>query len=76
MNSYDICICFYFSEKVSVPSDKQFILIEGENRAKTIIESGDAGDVIESTTFTIAADNFAAWNITFVVNYTLYNSYI
>ncbi|XP_060668120.1 probable pectinesterase 29 [Ziziphus jujuba] len=58
-----------YTEKVSVPSDKQFILIEGENRAKTIIESGDAGDVIESTTFTIAADNFAAWNITFVNTY-------
>lgn len=63
---------FDISEKVLVPADKQFIFIQGEDRAKTVIESGEAGDVVKSTTFTILADNFVAWNINFMVNYSIY----
>lgn len=69
-------ISFIFSEKVSVPEDKQFIVVEGENRANTVIQWGDAGDVVKSTTFTILADNFVAKNITFKVRLSCSCSYI
>ena len=55
------------SEKVTTQQDKQFIILEGESMRMTIITYEDGGDVIESTTFKMYANNFVARGITFKV---------
>ncbi|KAK6911662.1 Pectinesterase, catalytic [Dillenia turbinata] len=52
-------------EKVHIPIDKPYILLEGESYTNTIIQYGDYGSCIGSSTFKLYADNFAANQITF-----------
>ncbi|PKI75106.1 hypothetical protein CRG98_004441 [Punica granatum] len=55
-----------YTEQVSIPQNKPYILLEGEGR-KTIIQSGGHGSVRGTSTFTVNADNFVASRITFKV---------
>lgn len=58
---------FSISEKVMIPRDKPYIVLEGHPKYLTAIEFGDAGSVAKSPTFTLLADNFVARNILFKV---------
>jgi hypothetical protein len=55
------------SEKVQIPQDKQYIILEGENNSLSVIQYGDFGSSLESSTFQLYADNFMARDITFKV---------
>lgn len=57
------------SEKVTIQRDKQFIVLEGENSHTTVISWEAGGNVVESSTFTMLADNFVARDIAFKVIY-------
>ncbi|XP_062085807.1 probable pectinesterase 55 [Humulus lupulus] len=57
-----------YNEKVLVPQDKQYIVVEGEGKDTTTITleaGGDSG--MQNTTFTVLADNFVARDITFQI---------
>ncbi|KAM1156852.1 hypothetical protein EV1_027279 [Malus domestica] len=54
----------YF-EKVVIPREKPYIILEGNPRHLTTIEFGDAGSSATSSTFELSADNFVARNIVF-----------
>ncbi|XVF31474.1 hypothetical protein REPUB_Repub16aG0149200 [Reevesia pubescens] len=54
-----------YNEKVNIPRDKPNILLEGESREMTIIQFGDGGDSITSSTFSLYAEEFVAMDITF-----------
>jgi pectinesterase len=64
------------SEKVEVPLNKSFILLEGEGRVQTIIEWGDHANAggnsttttSTSPTFTSYATDFMARDISFKVS--------
>ncbi|XP_018715959.2 probable pectinesterase 55 [Eucalyptus grandis] len=58
-----------YKEKVIVPSDKPCIVLEGSSASKTIIEWGDAIEVVKSATFTVYAENFKAKDIMFKNTY-------
>ncbi|KAJ3676305.1 hypothetical protein LUZ60_003717 [Juncus effusus] len=70
-----------YKEKVTIPKEKQFILLEGQSTDTTIIQwdshsngslaSLDAEDIltIDTATFTVNADNFVARQITFQNSY-------
>lgn len=58
---------FPYSEKVVIPQDKPYIILEGHPKFLTAIEFGDFGSVGKSPTFTLLADNFVARNILFKV---------
>ncbi|KAK8545406.1 hypothetical protein V6N13_066692 [Hibiscus sabdariffa] len=60
-----------YNEKVNIPKDKQKIFLQGESRRTTIIQFGDGGDSIKSTTFSLFADDFVAKDITFQNTYNL-----
>ncbi|WCJ43067.1 Pectin lyase-like superfamily protein [Euphorbia peplus] len=60
-----------YNEKVVVPADKQFIFLQGESRRTTVIQWGDYGDSVQSSTFILNADNFVAVGITFQNTYNL-----
>ena len=56
------------SEKVEISAeDKPYIILQGENRVMTVIQWGDFGRSLESSTFKLLADNFMAREITFKV---------
>lgn len=57
------------SEKVTIPQDKPYIILEGNPNHLTTIEFGDAGSVVDSPTFKAHADNFVAKNIVFKVKH-------
>ncbi|XP_010674634.2 probable pectinesterase 55 [Beta vulgaris subsp. vulgaris] len=54
-----------YNEKVIIPREKPFIVLEGDGRRKTIIQASDGGTFFQSTTFSLLAANFVARNITF-----------
>ncbi|OWM74914.1 hypothetical protein CDL15_Pgr021265 [Punica granatum] len=58
-----------YTEKVTVPANKPYILLEGGSRARTIIQSSGHGSVVGTSTFTVSADNFVASRITFQNTY-------
>nr|XP_011466348.1 PREDICTED: probable pectinesterase 29 [Fragaria vesca subsp. vesca] len=58
----------YF-EKVVIPQEKPYIILEGHPKFLTAIEFGDFGSVGKSPTFTLLADNFVARNILFKNSY-------
>lgn len=60
---------FISSEKVTIPQDKPYIILEGDPKHLTVIEFGDAGSVVNSPTFKSLADNFVAKNIVFKVKH-------
>ncbi|KAE8075666.1 hypothetical protein FH972_014360 [Carpinus fangiana] len=49
-----------YREKVEIPPDKPYIVLQGESRRITIIQWGDFGDSGRSATFNLYADNFVA----------------
>ncbi|KAF8387653.1 hypothetical protein HHK36_026307 [Tetracentron sinense] len=53
------------NEKVQIPWDKPFINLEGESSKTTVIQWGDYGNAINSSTFSLFAENFVATNICF-----------
>ena len=55
------------SEKVVIPRDKPYIILEGESRRASVIQYGDSGSSLDSTTFKLYAGNFLARDITFKV---------
>ena len=57
------------SEKVEISKDKPYIILEGESHSQTVIQWGDFGSSLESSTFKLYADNFMARGITFKVEY-------
>ncbi|KAI6692346.1 hypothetical protein NL676_020056 [Syzygium grande] len=59
----------FYKEKVTIPSDKPCIVLEGNTERDTIIEWSSAGEVDQSATFTLYADNFKAKNIGFKNTY-------
>ncbi|XP_039156169.1 probable pectinesterase 55 [Eucalyptus grandis] len=54
-----------YKEKVVIPANKPCIVLEGNSASDTMIEWGDGGEVDESATFTLSAENFKAKNIGF-----------
>ncbi|KAH9656705.1 putative pectinesterase 11 [Citrus sinensis] len=46
------------TEKIAVPADKPFITISGTKASSTIITWSDGGEIFESATFTVLADDF------------------
>lgn len=62
-----MCYFYYTSEKVVVPNDKPYIILEGDLDHYPVIEFGDGGNVVTSPTFIAHADNFIAKNIIFKV---------
>ncbi|OVA13603.1 Pectinesterase [Macleaya cordata] len=58
-----------YREKVVIPKDKPFILLEGEGRSRTMIQWGDHGQLNESPTFRSFADNFVARRVGFKNTY-------
>ncbi|KAF9609603.1 hypothetical protein IFM89_017698 [Coptis chinensis] len=45
-------------EKISVPADKPFITISGSNATTTIITLSNGGEIFETPTFSVLADDF------------------
>ena len=72
-NQFQSLFFFFFSfllmssEKVEISEDKPYIILQGENRMMTVIQWGDFGRSLESSTFKLLADNFMAREITFKV---------
>ncbi|KAK3418726.1 hypothetical protein EUGRSUZ_H03297, partial [Eucalyptus grandis] len=58
-----------YKEKVVIPANKPCIVLEGNSASDTMIEWGDGGEVDESATFTLSAENFKAKNIGFKNTY-------
>ncbi|KAL6133358.1 hypothetical protein ACLB2K_065595 [Fragaria x ananassa] len=59
-----------YVEKVEIPQDKPYIILEGDPNHFPVIEYGsDAGDVVKSPAFKLYADNFVARNIVFKNTY-------
>ncbi|PQM33447.1 putative pectinesterase 29 [Prunus yedoensis var. nudiflora] len=58
-----------YKEKVVIPKEKPYIILEGEANQLTSIEFGEGGNVVESPTFKLFADNFVARNIIFKNTY-------
>ncbi|KAM3703334.1 hypothetical protein ACJW31_04G088600 [Castanea mollissima] len=54
-----------YNEKVIISQDKPYIILEGESPSRTVIQWGDFGSSLESSTFMLYADNFMARGITF-----------
>ncbi|KAL4325191.1 hypothetical protein GQ457_11G012640 [Hibiscus cannabinus] len=54
-----------YNEMVNIPRDKPKIYLQGESKQSTIIQFGDGGDSIKSSTFSSNADDFVATDITF-----------
>ncbi|XP_050220669.1 probable pectinesterase 29 [Mercurialis annua] len=60
-----------YKEKVVIPKDKPFIILQGESIQKTIVEWQEAGSSTESSTFILHADNFVAVDLLFRNTYNL-----
>ncbi|XP_021283279.1 probable pectinesterase 29 [Herrania umbratica] len=54
-----------YNEKLNIPRDKPRILLVGESRGSTVVQFGDGGSSIESSTFSVYAEEFLAMDITF-----------
>ncbi|MCL7042593.1 hypothetical protein MKW94_010218 [Papaver nudicaule] len=59
-----------YGEKVEIPSDKPFIVLEGEGMQATIIAWGDHDRLDKTPTFSCATDDFVARHLSF---YNTYN---
>ncbi|KAL5783721.1 hypothetical protein ACOSP7_008750 [Xanthoceras sorbifolium] len=58
-----------YNEKVMIPREKPFIMLDGEGQATTLIQFNDFGNSITSSTFQLRAENFVARGITFKNTY-------
>ncbi|KAL9248240.1 hypothetical protein vseg_021584 [Gypsophila vaccaria] len=54
-----------YNEKVTISQEKEYIILEGEGRRITVIQSADGGEFFKTSTFTLFASNFVARKITF-----------
>ncbi|XP_030957756.1 probable pectinesterase 29 [Quercus lobata] len=54
-----------YKEKVMILKEKPYITLKGMGKSSTVIEWGDSGNSIESSTFKLYAPNFMARDITF-----------
>ncbi|KAM3752414.1 hypothetical protein ACB098_03G016800 [Castanea mollissima] len=54
-----------YKEKVMIVKEKPYIILKGMGKSSTVIEWGDSGNSMESSTFKLYAPNFMARNITF-----------
>ena len=54
-------------EKVMILKEKPYIILKGMGKSSTVIEWGDSGNSIESSTFKLYAPNFMARDITLKV---------
>ncbi|KAK6911663.1 Pectinesterase, catalytic [Dillenia turbinata] len=54
-----------YDEKINIPRDKPYILLEGDSPSNTVIQYGDFGSSITSSTIIISTGNFAARKIMF-----------
>nr|XP_023926287.1 probable pectinesterase 29 [Quercus suber] len=54
-----------YKEKVMIVKEKPSIILKGMGRSSTVIEWGDSGNSLESSTFKLYASNFMARDITF-----------
>ncbi|CAK7340526.1 unnamed protein product [Dovyalis caffra] len=60
-----------YNEKVKVPRDKPFIVLQGESRWNTVIQWEEAGSSTSSAAFSLEADHFIAAKILFKNTYNL-----
>lgn len=60
------------SEKVIIPPEEPFIILEGETVQTTVIQWGDAGVGTRSSTFSLFAENFVARDLSFKVNFLMF----
>ncbi|KAK6930569.1 Pectinesterase, catalytic [Dillenia turbinata] len=58
-----------YREKVTIPQDKPFIVLQGEGMYKSQIVYDNHENLIQSVTFHVLADDFVATNIGFVNSY-------
>ncbi|KAG8656738.1 hypothetical protein MANES_03G001000v8 [Manihot esculenta] len=58
-----------YREKVKIPSDKPYLILEGEGERTTFIVWGDHDSTLQSPTFMSSADNIVVRNISFVNKY-------
>jgi hypothetical protein len=61
-----VCIIVY-REKLTIPHDKPYIIIQGEGMKKTIVEWDDHASTLQSPTFSAGADHIVVKFITFKV---------
>jgi pectinesterase len=61
-----VCIIVY-REKLTIPHDKPYIIIQGEGMKKTIVEWDDHANTAQSPTFFTMADHIVVKFITFRV---------
>ncbi|XP_074319152.1 putative pectinesterase 55 [Silene latifolia] len=54
-----------YNEKVNIPQEKPYIVLEGDGRRITVIQFADGGTFLQSSTFSLSASNFVARKITF-----------
>nr|POF24480.1 putative pectinesterase 29 [Quercus suber] len=60
-----------YKEKVKIPKEKPYFILRGKSRDTTVIEYGDYGNSLESSTFKLFAENFMASGITFTNTYDI-----
>ncbi|KAK2640358.1 hypothetical protein Ddye_028153 [Dipteronia dyeriana] len=60
-----------YNEKVVIPKEKPFILLDGEGSSTTVIQFNDFGNPITGSTFQLRAENFVAKGIMFKNTYNL-----
>ncbi|CAB4284041.1 unnamed protein product [Prunus armeniaca] len=63
-----------YVEKIVIPKDKPYIILQGDLKYPSVVEYGDGGNVVESPTFKLEADNFVARNIVFKSRFSVSNS--
>ncbi|CAH9099448.1 unnamed protein product [Cuscuta europaea] len=71
-NLHWICISIMpgiYREKVTIPSDKQYIYLKGAGMRRTIVVWDDSESLVESPTFTSNADNIKVEKLQFVNSY-------
>ncbi|KAL4636594.1 hypothetical protein ACB092_03G020000 [Castanea dentata] len=58
-----------YKEKVMIVKEKPYIILKGMGKSSTVIEWGDSGNSLESSTFKLYAPNFMARDITFKITW-------
>ena len=57
-------------EKAMILKEKPYIILKGMGKSSTVIEWGDSGNSMESSTFKLYTPNFMARDITFKVRHS------
>lgn len=61
-------ISFLSSEQITIPSEKQFVVLEGDGKWKTIVSWNRVDKLDEEATFMSLADDLIVRNMGFVVS--------